>query len=213
MFKDNLNKFSPSLHSQRNKHKKIRVSASPAGTNQSNHCASAPSAGGNKTHCVSALSAGVNQNTLWASEPSAGGNKNLSALPQVFWNAFSLIEVVSFVVIVAISFTVLVLVFRNAGSFSMRGDLITQASQLAIHRMETIRTYSFNDIDTWDNVSTTHGSVTVTSTVYYVDPSDLETEVTGPTPLKRILVEASAPDISTVSLSSLYGVRSGVTYE
>jgi Tfp pilus assembly protein PilV len=172
MFKDNLNKFSSSLHSQRNKHKKIRVSA-----------------------------------------PSAGGNKNLSSLPQVFWNAFSLIEVVSFVVIVAISFTVLVLVFRNAGSFSMRGDLITQASQLAIHRMETIRTYSFNDIDTWDNVSTTHGSVTVTSTVYYVDPSDLETEVTGPTPLKRILVEASAPDISTVSLSSLYGERSGVTYE
>jgi type II secretory pathway pseudopilin PulG len=150
---------------------------------------------------------------LRSSALSAGGNKKTSASPRPPREGFSLIEVVSFVVIVAISFTVLVLVFRNAGDFSMKGDLITQASQLAVHRMETIRAYSFDGIDTWDEVSTTHGSVTVTSEVYYVDPSDLETEVGGPTPLKRIVVEASAPEISTVSISSLYGQRAGVTYE
>jgi hypothetical protein len=115
------------------------------------------------------------------------------------------------VLIVSISFVVLVLVFQNAGSFSTKGDLMTQMSQRAIHRMEEIRSGDFDAIDTWDEVSTTHGSVTVTSYVYYVDPTtDLETEVAGPTPIKRIVVEASAPEMSTITISSLYGERAGI---
>ncbi|RKY49473.1 MAG: hypothetical protein DRP86_05195 [Candidatus Neomarinimicrobiota bacterium] len=116
-------------------------------------------------------------------------------------------------VIVAISFVVLVLVFRNAGDFSMKGDLLTQMSQLAVHRMETIRSDTFDRIDTWDEVSTTHGSITVTSYVYYVDPTtDLETEVVGPTTMKRIVIQAASPETDTITISSLYYQRPGIVY-
>ena len=133
--------------------------------------------------------------------------------PRALREAFSLIEVVSFVMIVAISFVVLVLVFRNAGDFSMKGDLLTQMSQLAVHRMETIRSDTFDRIDTWDEVSTTHGSITVTSYVYYVDPTtDLETEVVGPTTMKRIVIQAASPETDTITISSLYYQRPGIVY-
>jgi type II secretory pathway pseudopilin PulG len=193
----------------RGRHKKsLSVSASPAG-------------GYKKSLRVSASPAGGYKKSLSVSASPAGGYKKTSASlrpqreenPRAQRAAFSLIEVVSFVMIVAISFVVLVLVFRNAGSFSTKGDLLTQASQLAIHRMETIRSNTFDGIDTWDEVSTTHGSVTVTSYVFFVDPAaDLETEVAGPTSMKRIVVQASAPETETVTISSLYYQRPGIVY-
>jgi len=188
----------------------------------------------NKNLRVSALSAGVHKTTSTSLPPlreanknlrapalSAGGKKDISASPRPLREAnprvqragFSLIEVVSFVVIVAISFVVLVLVFRNAGNFSMKGDLFTQASQLAVHRMETIRSDTFDGIDTGVEVTTTHGSIIVTSYVYYVDPTtDLETEVVGPTTMKRIVVQASSPETDTITISSLYYQRPGIVY-
>lgn len=123
-----------------------------------------------------------------------------------FRKGFSLIEVVMFIVIVAISFVMLVFVFRNANAFATKGDLITQMSQLALHRMETIRAHSFNVLDEWDEDSTTHGSITVTSYVYYVDPAtDLETEVLGPTSMKRIVIQATSPEVDPITISTLYG--------
>lgn len=167
-----------------------------------------------------------NNKNVRISAPSSGGKKDISAplrplreeiKPTASQHSqragFSLIEVVSFVVIVAISFVVLVLVFRNAGDFSMKGDLLTQASQLAVHRMETIRSDTFDGIDTWDEVTTTHGSITVTSYVYYVDPTtDLVTEVAGPTTMKRIVVQAASPETDTVTITSLYYQRPGIVY-
>jgi Tfp pilus assembly protein PilV len=176
--------------------------------------------------CSSSSPHPLQNKNLSVSAPSAGGKKDISAplrplreeiKPTASQRSqragFSLIEVVSFVVIVAISFVVLVLVFRNAGDFSMKGDLLTQASQLAVHRMETIRSNNFDGIDTWDEVTTTHGSITVTSYVYYVDPTiDLVTEVAGPTTMKRIVVQASSPETDIVTITSLYYQRPGIVY-
>jgi Tfp pilus assembly protein PilV len=131
--------------------------------------------------------------------------KKISVPQRPLREGFSLIEVVSFVMIVAISFVVLVLVFRNAGNFSMRGDLLTQASQLAVSRMEEIRSLKFEDLLDEDSVSETIGSITITSSVYYVDPEDdLETSVTGPTSIIRIVVTAASPEIPAISISTLY---------
>lgn len=221
MFKDVLKKISPPQRTQRHNYKNLSSSIFPASVNKKNLRAPALSAGGKKDISASPRPLREANKNLRASALSAGGHKTTSASlpplreanPRAQRAGFSLIEVVSFVVIVAISFVVLVLVFRNAGNFSMKGDLLTQASQLAVHRMETIRSNTFDGIDTWDEITTTHGSIIVTSYVYYVDPTtDLETEVVGPTTMKRIVVQASSPETDTITISSLYYQRPGIVY-
>ncbi len=106
---------------------------------------------------------------------------------------FSLIEVVIIIVIIGAAFSGLTVVLSNTTTQNMNLDLATEAVFLAREKMSEVKAKNFADVV--DVAPTNFGGdfarYNFQVAVDYVNPTDLNTPVAGPTSYKRIAVTVS----------------------
>lgn len=91
---------------------------------------------------------------------------------------------------------------------SVEAEKMTVAANLAQGLMEEIRSKSFNEVDDFDGYNSAvsgFSGYTATVSVYYVNASDLDTAVTGPTDYKRVEVTIFIEEEVGISLVTLVG--------